>query len=111
MSLSMSRGDRCIEPPGVVSEQGGKGGEVMAQPLDQLLHRRRGNPDDQRAIPERARGLDQRSASSRRASIHALANGPPDVGEERTDEKERADGAEATHSLLERTVLRIEEPS
>src|SRR5690349_21746313 len=83
----------------------------MAQPLQELLYRGCGGPDDERAVPERARGLEQRSASPRGASVHRLANGLRDVSKERTHEKQHPDGAEAPHPLVERTVLRIEEPS
>src|SRR5215813_2197383 len=111
MSLSMSRGDRCIEPPGIVPEQGGKGGEVMAEPKEELLHRGRGGTDDQSALAERARGLDQRRASSGRPCIDPFADGRGEAGEKRPHQEQGADGPEAAHSLLHRTVLRVEEPA
>ena len=107
----MSRGDRCIEPPGIVPEQRGKYGEVMAQPLDELLHRGRGGPDHEGAVAKRARGLDQGRASSRRTGVHPFADGLREAGEERADQEQGANGPEATHPLLEGTVLRVEEPS
>src|SRR6185295_9829484 len=110
MSLSMSRGDRCIEPPGVVPEQRGKGGEVVAQPLHQLLHRGRGGTDDEGAVAKRARGLEQCRASSGGRLIHPIADTLRDAGEQRTGEEQRPDRSEAAHPLLERTVLRVEEP-
>src|SRR5215813_10692925 len=107
----MSRGDRCIEPPGIVPEQGGKGGEVAAKPVDQHLHRGGGSTNDQGTAGERARGLDQRRAWKGRAGVDSLADAAGDRGEERARQEEGADRAESPHALLQGSVSRVEEPA
>ena len=107
----MSRGDRCIEPPGVVPEQRGKGGEVTAQPINQLLDRSRGEPEHQRSVPERARRLDERRAGKRRTGVHPRAD-------RRAPSRRRAGPARSKVPMapkrpiraVERTVRRVEEP-
>ena len=108
----MSRGDRCIDasrdrPP--AGREGCRGdcaaGGAAAAPTSAASRSTSAPP------AKRARRLDQRRAPTLAGPASTRARDRARHGrEERTDEEQGADGAEAAHPAVERAVRRVEEP-